>query len=90
MKSAKSWTRSQKKMIFKGYSLEQKGYKCFNPLTRQARINRDVVFDEAASLYAPATTCAEIEEPSGANNPSSEDEGWVSVAADTTMRRVCH
>ena len=39
------------KCIFIGYSLEQKGYKCYNPVTRQVRVSRDVVFDEMASWY---------------------------------------
>ena len=34
-----------------GYSLEQKGYKCYNPVTRQVRVSRDVVFDELNSWY---------------------------------------
>lgn len=34
-----------------GYSLEQKGYKCYNPVTRVVRVSRDVVFDELASWY---------------------------------------
>ena len=40
------------KCVFIGYSLEQKGYKCYNPVTRQLRVSRDVVFDEMASWYA--------------------------------------
>ena len=36
------------KCILVGYSLEQKGYKCYNPTTRKARTRRDVVFDESA------------------------------------------
>ena len=40
------------KCVFIGYSLEQKGYKCYNPATRQLRVSRDVVFDEMASWYA--------------------------------------
>ena len=40
------------KCVFIGYSLEQKGYKCYNPVTRQVRVSRDVVFDEMASWYA--------------------------------------
>ena len=40
------------KCVFIGYSLEQKGYKCYNPATRQLRMSRDVVFDELASWYA--------------------------------------
>ena len=39
------------KCIFVGYSLEQKGYKCYNPITRELRISRDVVFDEMSSWY---------------------------------------
>ena len=41
-----------KKCVFIGYSLEKKGYKCYNPITRQLRVSRDVVFDEMASWYA--------------------------------------
>ncbi|MCO5596984.1 hypothetical protein L7F22_051056 [Adiantum nelumboides] len=40
------------KCIFIGYSLEQKGYKCYNPITRHVRVIRDVVFYEMASWYA--------------------------------------
>ncbi|MCO5593986.1 hypothetical protein L7F22_048005 [Adiantum nelumboides] len=40
------------KYVFIGYSVEQKGYKCYNPITRQLRMSRDVVFDEMATWYA--------------------------------------
>ncbi|MDM1715273.1 hypothetical protein HX137_32225, partial [Pseudomonas sp. 165] len=40
------------KCIFIGYSLEQKGYRCYNPVTREMRVSRDVVFDEMSSWYA--------------------------------------
>ena len=39
------------KCIFIGYSLDQKGYRCYNPVTKQLRVSRDVVFDEMASWY---------------------------------------
>ena len=48
-----------------GYSEEQKGYKCYNPRTKQACISCDVVFDESA--YLPPTLDLN-------SNPSSEDE----------------
>jgi transposase InsO family protein len=34
------------KCIFIRYSLEQKGYRCFNPSTRKLQVSGDVVFDE--------------------------------------------
>jgi hypothetical protein len=37
------------KCILVGYSCEQKGYKCYNPQTKQACVSRDAVFDESAS-----------------------------------------
>ncbi|MCO5604331.1 hypothetical protein L7F22_058496 [Adiantum nelumboides] len=39
------------KSIFISYSIEQKGYKCYNPVTRQVRVNKDVVFDEMTTWY---------------------------------------
>ena len=39
------------KCILVGYSLAQKGYKCFNPSTRKVCVSRDVVFDESTSWY---------------------------------------
>jgi hypothetical protein len=42
-----------KKYIFIGYSLEQKGYRCFNPFIRKLQASRDVVFDEMVSWYPP-------------------------------------
>jgi len=38
------------KFIFIGYSLKQKGYRCFNLSIRRLQVSRDVVFfDEMAS-----------------------------------------
>jgi hypothetical protein len=41
------------KCIFIGYSLKQKGYRCFKPSTRKLQVSRDVVFDEMVSWYPP-------------------------------------
>ena len=43
------------KCILVGYSDEQKGYKCYNPRTKQACVSCDVVFEESASWYLPPT-----------------------------------
>ena len=39
------------KCMFICYLLEQKGYRCYNPLKRDFRVSRDVVFDELNSWY---------------------------------------
>ncbi|MCO5596906.1 hypothetical protein L7F22_050977 [Adiantum nelumboides] len=36
------------KCVFIGYFVEQKCYKCYNPVTRQVRVSTDVVFDSHA------------------------------------------
>ncbi len=41
------------KCIFIGYSLEQKGYRCFNLSIRKLQVSRDVVFNEMVSWYPP-------------------------------------
>ena len=40
-----------KKGVFIGYSLEQKGYRCYKSLTHKLRMSRDVVFDEMNSMF---------------------------------------
>ena len=39
------------KCVFVGYSIEQKGYRCYNPITKELRVSKDVVFDELVSWY---------------------------------------
>ncbi len=46
------------KCIFIGYSLKQKGYRCFNSSTHKLQVNRDVVFDEMVNWY-PSLRIAE-------------------------------
>ena len=58
------------KCILIGYTLEKKGYKCFNPSTRMVHVSRDVVFDESAPWYKPEPTPPE---PYTANLKDTED-----------------
>ena len=44
------------KCILVEYSLEQKGYKCFNPSTQKVRVSRDVIFNKSESWYEPKST----------------------------------
>jgi hypothetical protein len=37
------------KCIFIRYSLEQKGYRCFNSSTRKLQVSRNIMFDEMVS-----------------------------------------
>ena len=39
------------KTFFVGYSLEKKGFKCYDPKTRKPYISRDVTFFENESFY---------------------------------------
>jgi transposase InsO family protein len=69
------------KMIFVGYSLEQKGYKCFNPITQKSRVSRDVVFDEVTSWYGPTSVTPAMLETSrsGADSESEEEEMLTTI-----------
>ena len=48
------------KCIPVGYSLEQKGYQCYNPNTGEICVSRDVVFDELKSWYG-TSKCIDVE-----------------------------
>ncbi|MCO5587815.1 hypothetical protein L7F22_041767 [Adiantum nelumboides] len=39
--------------IFLGYPIEKKGYKCYDPTTRQVYVSRDVIFCEHEPWYKP-------------------------------------
>ena len=40
------------KYVFVSYSLEQKGYGCYNPVMHELKVSKDVVFDEMSSQYS--------------------------------------
>jgi hypothetical protein len=51
-KRSKLYPKAEK-CIFIGYSLKQKGYRCFNPSTHKLQVSKDVVFDEMVSWNSP-------------------------------------
>jgi hypothetical protein len=53
------------KCIFIGYSLEQKGYRCFNLSTQKLQVSRNVVFDEMVSWYSPLKIAKDGEAKNG-------------------------
>ena len=77
------------KCILVGYSDEQKGYKYYNPRTKQAHISRDVVFDKSALWYLPSPPTPEDfipiskEEVNEAEMP--RDEGDVGVLEESLI-----
>jgi len=65
------------KCIFIGYSLEQKGYRCFNLSTRKLQVNRDVVFDEMVSRYSPLKVAEDGEAINGDVSSNVEQESQL-------------
>ncbi|MCO5591147.1 hypothetical protein L7F22_045128 [Adiantum nelumboides] len=49
------------KCIFLGYPVEKKGYKCYDPTTRQVYVSRDVRFCEHEPWYKPKPVTIEYE-----------------------------
>jgi hypothetical protein len=62
-----------KKCIFIRYSLEQKGYRCFNPSIRKLQVSKDVVFDEMVSWY-PSLKIIEDGEAKNGDVPSKVEQ----------------
>ncbi len=65
------------KCIFIGYSLEQKGYKCFNPSSRKLQVSRDVVFDDMANWYSPLKITKDGEARNGDVSSNVEQESQL-------------
>jgi hypothetical protein len=65
------------KCIFIGYSLKQKGYKCFNPSTRKLQVSRVVMFDEMVSWYSPLKITKDGEARNGDVSSNVEQESQL-------------
>ncbi len=65
------------KCIFIGYSLKQKGYRCFNPSTRKLQVSRDVVCDEMVSWYSPLKIVEDGEAINGDVSSNVEQESQL-------------
>ena len=63
------------KCVFIGYSLEQKGYRCYNPLTHKLGVSRDVVFDEMNSMFGVVQSIeADLDERVDLQNVQQESQ----------------
>jgi hypothetical protein len=65
------------KCIFIRYSLEQKGYKCFNPSTWKLQVSRDVVFNEMVSWYSPLKVAEDGKARNGDVSSNVEQESQL-------------
>jgi len=66
-----------KKCVFIGYSLEQKGYRCFNPSIRKLQVSKDVMFDEMVSWYSPLKVIKDGEARNGDVSSNVEQESQL-------------
>jgi hypothetical protein len=66
-----------KKCIFIGYSLEQKGYRCFNSSTRKLQMSRDVMFNEMVSWYSPLKVAKDGKARNGDVSSNVEQESQL-------------
>lgn len=61
------------KCLFIGYSVGKKGYKCYDPSTKQILVSRDVIFHETKPYYQGSNTGLGLqgESPESDLNPTS-------------------
>jgi hypothetical protein len=75
-KRSKLYPKAEK-CIFIGYSLKQKGYRCFNPSTHKLQVSKDVVFDEMVSWNSPLKVVEDEEARNGDVSSNVEQESQL-------------
>ena len=60
------------KCIFLGYPLDQKGYKCYNPMTKRVIISRHVYFDETCFPFTQVDAAAPTTDSACSSCPSDD------------------
>jgi len=65
------------KCIFIGYSLEQKGYRCFNLSIRKLQVSIDVVFDEMVRWYSPLKVAEDGKAKNGDVSSNAKQESQL-------------
>ena len=76
------------KCILVWYSLEPKGYKCFNPSTKKVRVSRDVVFDESPSWYTDDLAPTNPVETEFDIDAEEEDRPRLTLEVSTTSTKL--
>ena len=68
------------KCLFLGYSLTQKGYKCYSPITKRFYVSMDVTFLEHQAYFPKTQLQGEI------SRNSSSDQFWdIAILADIAL-----
>ena len=70
------WSHKALKCVFLGYSITQKGYKVYHPITRKYMVSKDVVFDERTYYY------------NSDKNPNPRDLPYLQLL-DTSVPNSC-
>ena len=74
--------------------MEQKGYKCYNPITKEVRLSRYVVFDELRAWYEDKRKGKVLEEDCDDYVGTNQSEGQkssieISCPEASTSKEEC-
>ena len=83
------------KLIFLGYSEESKGYRLYNPATKDITISRDVIFEETGRWFpdekspqSPANNVPLYVPEFSDDSKPAEDFELIEGTTDTSVRRI--